>query len=122
MITFILAVVALILGYVIYGKVVEKIFGIDPNAETPAVTKADGVDFVPLDWKRAFLVQFLNIAGLGPIFGAVSGALWGPVAFLWIVLGSIFAGAVHECFLFVIMVKVLQKSLGYIWVNTQRIL
>ncbi|MBM7685647.1 carbon starvation protein A [Defluviitalea raffinosedens] len=98
MITFILAVVALILGYVIYGKVVEKIFGIDPNAETPAVTKADGVDFVPLDWKRAFLVQFLNIAGLGPIFGAVSGALWGPVAFLWIVLGSIFAGAVHDYF------------------------
>ncbi|NLM13049.1 MAG: carbon starvation protein A [Epulopiscium sp.] len=98
MITFLLAVAALILGYVIYGKVVEKIFGIDSNAQTPAVSMADGVDFVPLDWKKAFLVQFLNIAGLGPIFGAVSGALWGPVAFLWIVLGSIFAGAVHDYF------------------------
>lgn len=98
MITFLLAVAALILGYVIYGKVVEKIFGIDSNAQTPAVSMADGVDFVPIDWKKAFLVQFLNIAGLGPIFGAVSGALWGPVAFLWIVLGSIFAGAVHDYF------------------------
>lgn len=98
MITFLLAVVALILGYVIYGKVVEKIFGIDPNAETPAVNMADGVDFVPIDWKSAFLIQFLNIAGLGPIFGAIAGALWGPVSFLWIVLGSIFAGAVHDYF------------------------
>lgn len=98
MLTFILAVAALILGYLFYGKLVEKIFGIDPNRPTPANANKDGVDFIPLNWKKVFLVQFLNIAGLGPIFGAVAGALWGPIAFLWIVLGCIFAGAVHDYF------------------------
>jgi carbon starvation protein CstA len=98
MISFFLAVIALILGYAIYGKIVEKVFGADPNRETPATKIADGVDYVPMDWKQVFLVQFLNIAGLGPIFGAVAGALWGPVAFLWIVFGCIFAGAVHDYF------------------------
>ena len=92
MISFIGSLIALILGYVIYGKFVEKVFGVNEEKETPAVRMADGVDYVELDWKKAFLIQFLNIAGLGPIFGAVAGALWGPAAFLWIVFGCIFAG------------------------------
>jgi carbon starvation protein CstA len=98
MISFLLSIIALILGYVFYGKVVEKIFGADYNRPTPAVSMADWVDFVTIDTKKAFLIQFLNIAGLGPIFGAVAGAYWGPSAFLWIVLGSIFAGATHDYF------------------------
>jgi carbon starvation protein CstA len=98
MLTFIISVVILIGGYFIYGKVVEKAFGVDPNRPTPACKMADGVDYVPMDNKRTFLIQFLNIAGLGPIYGAIAGALWGPVAFLWIVFGAIFAGAVHDFF------------------------
>lgn len=98
MVSFILSVLALILGYLFYGKFVAKVFGVDESKETPAVTMQDGVDYMPIEWKRAFLIQFLNIAGLGPIFGAVAGAYWGPVAFLWIVLGSIFAGATHDFF------------------------
>nr|WP_307774376.1 carbon starvation protein A [uncultured Cetobacterium sp.] len=96
MISFIVSLIALVLGYFIYGKYVERVFGVDEKKETPAKRLADGVDYVELDWKKAFLIQFLNIAGLGPIFGAVAGALWGPVAFLWIVFGCIFAGAVHD--------------------------
>lgn len=98
MITFLVSVVALILGYVIYGALVERVFGADENRMTPALAQQDGVDFVPLGWKKNFLIQLLNIAGLGPVFGAISGALWGPAAFLWIVLGGIFAGAVHDYF------------------------
>lgn len=98
MITFIAAVLLLIAGYFTYGKFVEKVFGVNEQNECPAYTKQDGVDFVPMEWKRAGLIQLLNIAGLGPIFGPIMGALWGPVAFLWIVLGSIFAGAVHDYF------------------------
>lgn len=98
MITFLLSFVALILGYLVYGKFVEKVFGINENLETPAYAKTDGVDYVPMDSGRGSLVQLLNIAGLGPIFGPIAGALWGPVAFLWIVLGGIFAGAVHDYF------------------------
>jgi carbon starvation protein CstA len=98
MITFIVAVIALILGYNIYGRFVANIFKVDTNRKTPSQTMADGVDYIPMPWWRIFLIQFLNIAGLGPIFGAVAGAMWGPVAFLWIVLGSIFAGAVHDFF------------------------
>jgi carbon starvation protein CstA len=96
MITFLLSIVALILGYLIYGTFVEKIFGIDTSRPTPATTLADGVDYVALKWPKIFLIQFLNIAGLGPIFGAIAGAVWGPVAFVWIVFGAIFAGAVHD--------------------------
>lgn len=96
MISFLVSLVALIVGYMTYGKFVEKVFGIDENRETPAVRLADGVDYVEIDWKKAFLIQFLNIAGLGPIFGAIAGALWGPAAFLWIVFGCIFAGATHD--------------------------
>jgi carbon starvation protein CstA len=96
MISFIGAIILLIAGYFVYGKFVENIFGTDDKNITPAIKYEDGVDYVPMDWKKIFLIQFLNIAGLGPIFGAVSGALWGPAAFLWIVFGSIFAGAVHD--------------------------
>jgi carbon starvation protein CstA len=98
MISFIVSVIALIVGYLVYGKVVEKIFGIKPDKETPAVRINDGVDFVVIPTWRAVLIQFLNIAGTGPIFGAIAGALWGPAAFAWIVFGCIFAGAVHDYF------------------------
>ncbi|WP_372755515.1 carbon starvation protein A [Labilibaculum sp.] len=98
MVTFFICIAALILGYFVYGKFVERKFGADPERTTPAIAQEDGVDFVPMNWKRIFLIQFLNIAGLGPIFGAIAGALWGPVAFIWIVFGCIFAGAVHDYF------------------------
>ena len=95
MISFILSLVALVLGYFIYGKFVEKVFGPD-DRPTPAVTKADGVDFIAMPNWKVFMIQFLNIAGTGPIFGAILGAKFGPVAYLWIVFGCIFAGAVHD--------------------------
>ncbi|WMJ80493.1 carbon starvation protein A [Clostridium sp. MB40-C1] len=98
MVSFIVSIIALIVGYFIYGKVVEKVFGADSSKETPAVRLEDGVDFVPMPEWKIFLIQFLNIAGLGPIFGAIAGAMWGPSAFLWIVFGCIFAGAVHDYF------------------------
>jgi len=96
MITFFIALAVLILGYLIYGKFIEKLFGSDPKRETPAVTMADGVDYVPMKPWRIFLIQFLNIAGVGPIIGAIMGAQFGTASFLWIVFGSIFAGAVHD--------------------------
>ena len=96
MITFIISLIALVVGFVLYGTLVERVFGIDEKAQTPAISKADGVDFVPMKPWRIFLVQFLNIAGLGPIFGAIMGIFYGPSAFLWIVLGTIFAGGVHD--------------------------
>lgn len=96
MYSFLISIAVLIIGYFFYGKFIEKIFGADEEMATPSKRLEDGVDYVPLDWKNAFLIQFLNIAGLGPIFGAVAGALWGPAAFLWIVFGCIFAGAVHD--------------------------
>ena len=98
MISFLLSVLALVVGYFLYSKVVERIFVIDPARPTPAISMQDGVDYVPLPQWKIFLIQFLNIAGLGPIFGAVAGAMWGPSAFIWIVLGSIFAGGVHDYF------------------------
>ena len=96
MITFLVALVALIAGYFLYGALVDRIFGVDASRPTPAITKADGVDFMPLPSWRIFLIQFLNIAGLGPIFGAIMGALYGPAAYMWIVFGTIFGGAVHD--------------------------
>ncbi|HLO92077.1 MAG TPA: carbon starvation protein A [Lentimicrobium sp.] len=98
MISFVLSIFALIVGYIFYGALVEKVFGADPQRKTPALTMTDGVDYVPMKWGKIFLIQFLNIAGLGPIFGAVAGAMWGPVAFLWIVFGCLFAGGVHDYF------------------------
>ena len=96
MISFCISLVVLIAGFLIYGKFVEKVFGIEPNRKTPAVANPDGVDFVPLPAWKIFMIQFLNIAGLGPIFGAIMGAKFGTSAFLWIVFGTIFAGAVHD--------------------------
>lgn len=96
MYSFIFSIVALVLGYIIYGKITEKVFGIDKNRPTPAISNPDGVDYVPMPWWRVFLIQFLNIAGLGPIFGAIMGVMFGPASFLWIVLGTIFAGGVHD--------------------------
>jgi carbon starvation protein CstA len=98
MVSFFLSIAALLVGYFVYSKIVDKAFGADENIKTPAIRLEDGVDFVPMPVWKIFLIQFLNIAGLGPIFGAIAGALWGPVAFLWIVLGSIFAGGVHDYF------------------------
>jgi len=95
MITFLLSLVALVLGYALYGRFIERVFGPD-NRVTPAVEKADGVDFIVLPNWKIFMIQFLNIAGTGPIFGAIMGAKFGPAAYLWIVLGCIFAGAVHD--------------------------
>jgi carbon starvation protein CstA len=80
----------------VYGRLTEKIFGIEPQRPTPAYTKEDGIDYMPLKPWRIFMIQFLNIAGLGPIFGAIMGAKFGPSSYLWIVFGSIFAGAVHD--------------------------
>ena len=97
MVTFTLALIALIAGYMIYGSYVNKVFGPD-DRKTPALTKADGVDFIPMPTWRIFMIQFLNIAGLGPIFGAIMGAQFGTASYLWIVLGTIFAGAVHDFF------------------------
>ncbi|HHW01768.1 MAG TPA: carbon starvation protein A [Thermoanaerobacterales bacterium] len=96
MFSFIGSIIALIAGYIIYGAIIERVFGADENRKTPCYTINDGVDFVPMDKYRSALIQLLNIAGLGPIYGAISGALWGPAAFLWIVFGGIFAGAVHD--------------------------
>ena len=87
---------ALVAGYFLYGRLVEKIFGPDPARPTPAVAKADGVDFIKMPSWKVFMIQFLNIAGTGPIFGAIMGAKFGPSSYLWIVLGCIFAGAVHD--------------------------
>ena len=95
MISLILSFAVLITGYLIYGRVVEKCFKPD-DRETPAYTKQDGVDFIPLPAWKSFLVQLLNIAGTGPIFGALMGACFGPVVFLWIILGSVLAGGVHD--------------------------
>ncbi len=86
----------LIVGYFIYGLLVEKIFGVEPSRPTPAITMNDGVDYTPMPTWKVFLIQFLNIAGLGPIFGAIMGVMFGPAAFLWISLGTIFAGGVHD--------------------------
>ncbi len=95
MISFLLSLLALVIGYLLYGRFVEKVFGPDDRV-TPAVAKADGVDFIVLPSWKIFMIQFLNIAGTGPIFGAIMGAQFGPAAYLWIVLGCIFAGATHD--------------------------
>lgn len=96
MTTFLISLAVLVGGYFVYGLLVEKVFGIDPARLTPAVKHPDGVDFVPLPTWKVFMIQFLNIAGVGPIFGAIMGVMFGPAAFLWIVFGTIFAGAVHD--------------------------
>ena len=97
MITFFISFVALVLGYLLYGKFVSKVFAPD-DRKTPAVVITDGIDYVPMPNWKIFMIQFLNIAGTGPIFGAIMGAKFGPAAYLWIILGCIFAGATHDFF------------------------
>jgi carbon starvation protein CstA len=98
MLFFFLCVALLIVGYIVYGTFVEKVFGIDPNRQTPAYALQDGIDYTPMPkWKLIF-IQVLDIAGIGPIFGPILGALYGPQALIWIVIGCIFAGAVHDYF------------------------
>ncbi len=86
----------MVAGYALYGAFVDKVFGADPNKKTPCYTAQDGVDYLPMPTWKVFLIQFLNIAGTGPIFGAIQGMLFGPGAYFWIVLGCIFGGAVHD--------------------------
>ena len=96
MFTFGVSILFLLLGYLCYGFFVERVFGADARRKTPCFTHADGVDFIPMPSWKVYLIQFLNIAGTGPIFGAILGILFGPAAYLWIVLGCIFGGAVHD--------------------------
>ena len=95
MVTFFICLFILIAGFFIYGKFVETVFK-PTDKPTPAIAHEDGVDYIPLPTWKVFMIQLLNIAGLGPIFGAIAGALWGPVVYLWIVIGTIFSGAVHD--------------------------
>lgn len=113
MITFICALVILLLGYFLYGRLAERVFKPD-DRPTPAVERSDGVDYVPMKTWRVFLVQLLNIAGTGPIFGALMGAVFGPVVFLWIVFGSILGGAVHDYMSGMISVRMNGASLSEI--------
>lgn len=96
MITFLISITVLIAGYFTYGKFIDRFFGADPKRPVPAIEMADGVDYQVIKPWKIFIIQFLNIAGLGPIFGAIMGAAYGPIAYLWIVLGCIFMGAAHD--------------------------
>lgn len=127
MFSFSICLGALIAGYFIYGRFIERIFGPDPKRQTPALTKADGVDYIPLPTWKIFMIQFLNIAGLGPIFGAIMGAKFGTASYLWIVLGSIFAGAVHDFFSGMLSIRHGGESLPeiigrYLGVTTKQIM
>jgi len=127
MMSFFGALIILIVGYFTYGRWVDNHFGMDPNRPTPAITQQDGVDFVPLPWHKIFLIQFLNIAGLGPIFGAIMGALYGPVAFLWIAFGCVLGGAVHDYFSGMLSIRHEGKSIPeivghYLGENTRKLM
>lgn len=98
MITFFACILLLVAGYLVYGRFVERHFGVKPERPTPAVSMEDGVDYKPMSTWKIFVIQFLNIAGLGPIFGAIMGAAYGPAAYIWIVVGCIFMGAAHDFF------------------------
>ena len=111
MITFFVCLIALIAAYFLYGALLDRVVGIDSKADVPSKTHYDGVDYMPLPRWRIFLIQLLNIAGTGPIFGAILGACYGPVAFLWITLGGIFMGAMHDYVAGVISLRNGGKSL-----------
>ena len=98
MVTFLVSILLLCAGYFVYGKMVERFVGADPERKTPAYERQDGIDFMPMPTWKVFVIQFLNIAGLGPIFGAIMGAAYGPAAYIWIVVGCILMGAVHDFF------------------------
>ncbi len=105
MTTFVFAIILLIVGYFFYGRFAERLFGADSKRKTPCYTHQDGVDYIPLPTWKVFMIQFLNIAGTGPIFGAIQGILFGPSAYIWIVLGSILGGGVHDYFSAMISVR-----------------
>ena len=98
MITFLVCILCLLAGYFLYGRFLERFFGVDPARPVPASTMEDGIDYKPMPTWKVFVIQFLNIAGLGPIFGAIMGAAYGPAAYIWIVVGCIFMGAAHDFF------------------------
>ena len=98
MFTLLVSIILLLIGYIVYGKFVERIFIVNDTTPTPAYTKTDNLDYIPMPAWKGWTIQLLNIAGLGPIYGAIAGALYGPVAMIWIVFGCIFAGAVHDYF------------------------
>lgn len=98
MVTLILSIVLLAAGYLVYGKLAERHFGIEPDRPVPALAMQDGIDYLPMPTWKVFVIQFLNIAGLGPVFGAILGAAYGPAAYIWIVVGCIFMGSVHDFF------------------------
>ncbi len=112
MASFLTALAVLVIGYVAYGALAEKVFGIDPQRPTPAIANADGVDFIPMPTWKVFLIQFLNI------FGAIMGIMFGPAAFLWIVLGTIFAGAVHDFTSAMISVRSGANHFPRLWVRS----
>lgn len=124
MYSLIISVLALLLGYMLYGRFVEKVFVPNPERTTPALSHNDGIDYVPMPTWKVFMIQFLNIAGTGPIFGAIMGAKFGPACYLWIVFGCIFAGAVHDYLSGMISVRSGGKSLpnlvGHLLGNTVR--
>ncbi|HXK81356.1 MAG TPA: carbon starvation CstA family protein [Bacteroidales bacterium] len=127
MYTFVLSIGLLILGYFFYGKFIEKFFGADNSKKTPAYTKTDGIDYIPMPAWKIFMIQFLNIAGLGPIFGAILGAQYGPMAYVWIVFGCIFMGAVHDYFSGMLSIRNDGESLPelvgrYLGISVQQIL
>lgn len=105
MLTFLVCLTALVIAYFTYGRYLERVAAIDPAHSVPSETLFDGVDYVPMPRWRVFLIQLLNIAGTGPIFGAILGAAFGPVAFLWITLGGIFMGAMHDFLSGVMLVR-----------------
>lgn len=111
MITFLCGILILIGGYFVYGRWVERQFGVKPARRTPAHAQADGVDYVPMGRRRNALIQLLNIAGVGPIFGPIMGALYGPAAFIWIAIGAVFAGAVHDYLIGMISIRQRGKHL-----------
>ena len=111
MTSFLIALAVLVGGYFIYGALIDRIIATDPSRKMPAYEMRDDVDYLPMPTWKVFLIQFLNIAGLGPIFGAIMGVMFGPAAFLWIVLGTIFAGAVHDFLSGVISIRMGGASL-----------
>ena len=129
MVTFILCILLLILGYLVYGKITENIFGIKPELQTPAYRLQDGIDYVPMPTWKTTLIELLNIAGTGPIFGPIAGALFGPAAFMWIVLGCILGGAVHDYMIGMLSVRndgtniseIVGKYLGKVPRNIMRV-
>ncbi len=127
MVSFLIALAALILGYFIYGKFIAFVMKPDPNRQTPCYTRQDGIDYIPMPTWKVFMIQFLNIAGLGPIYGAIMGAQFGTASYLWIVFGTIFAGAVHDYTSAMVSLRhdgeSLPETVGrYLGMNTKRVM